>query len=205
MNKEVINKYWKEFCHWKDGGMLLIYSEGTWYPFNGYKDAPEWNMRPDWLIVINDEYVEYRKALAEGKTIENWNGSKHLDIGKSGANFHNFELHNLRIKPDEPEFKVGDYIITPNHGIRLIHKIDNKNCYYDSVNTANKYKMSELRLWTLESADDDEWVKYWHKNDTIYHGCSVAYFNRFVKDNIDDNYIVVPDIGQTPKKLGLEK
>ena len=201
MNKALINKYWKEFCHWKDDGEVEV--------FTGLATGNGWTTishnylwtSPNAILVISDEYVEYRKALAEGKTVERiYSRGTPNERWQECPIYTEFPLEDYRIKPDEPEFKVGDYIITPNHGIRLIHKIDNKNCYYDSVNTANKYKMSELRLWTLELADDNEWVHYWNKRpEHSYSTCRK-------KDINTDNFeFIVPAIGQTPSQLGLEK
>ena len=94
-------------------------------------------------------------------------------------------------------------MVLENKIIDIIVDIEDATIY--TKNSTDRFHIEEAKLWTIEEASDDEWVKYWHKNDTNYHGCSVAYFNEFVKTNIDDNYIVVPDIGQTPEQLGLEK
>ena len=202
MNKELINKYWEEFCHWKDDGSILCKYIGIYPDGRGWQEKPDvWETKDEYVIIINDEYVEYRKALVEGKTIEymvtrsgnkfsDWETMRQIDFFNRGAQYY-------RIKPDEPEFKVGDYVVLKRDCTTIVRVAENTML---AINGNEIY-----REWTLEEADGDEWVKYWHKNDTIYHGCSVAYFNRFVKDSIDDNYIVVPDVGQTAKQLGLEK
>ena len=80
MNKELIKKYKAEFDHWLNGGELLYaYIDDTfsWKNMN----AIDKNIHPVYarnpfqiseyhIIIINDEYVEFRKALAEGKTIQ---------------------------------------------------------------------------------------------------------------------------------------
>lgn len=66
MNKELIKKYKPEFEHWLNGGKLLIKLSTGWEP------VPldyAWHLTSK-LIIIDDEYVELRKALAEGKTIQ---------------------------------------------------------------------------------------------------------------------------------------
>ena len=73
MNKELIITYFEEFKHWLNGGKVL----------SKYTLLAEWSdcqTEDIWripskdiskvLIVINDEYVEFRKALAEGKTLQ---------------------------------------------------------------------------------------------------------------------------------------
>jgi hypothetical protein len=69
--------------------------------------------------VQNDEYVELRKAQTDGKTIQ-------IEYKPSNSkpywrNYSNGEMNcfykenNYRIKPDKPEFKVGDWV-TANNG-----------------------------------------------------------------------------------------
>ena len=109
MNKELIKKYKQEFEYWLNGGKLqakFVYDEWVEAP----KDIFSYNM-VNFVLVIDDEYVEFRKALAEGKIIQyrnlkvnafkNWQ-----DLGNLKFN-PNFEH---RIKPEEPKFKVGDWI-----------------------------------------------------------------------------------------------
>ena len=60
--------YFTEFSHWLDGGKLLHKDEfGNW---ENTRDI--WDLRTERIkaVVINDEYVEFRKALAEGKTLQ---------------------------------------------------------------------------------------------------------------------------------------
>ena len=73
MNKELIKKYKTEFDHWLNGGKVI--SKYTLIPtWSNCQSEDIWRI-PDKniskvLIVINDEYATYRKALAEGKTIQ---------------------------------------------------------------------------------------------------------------------------------------
>ena len=114
MNKELINKYKPEFDHFLNEGKILykhIHSIAWW------NDEP-WDYSPVYItaIIINDEYSEFRKALAEGKTIEY--------LGQSSNVWHevpepDFILHPTcyRIKPDKPNFKVGDFVTSLNRDI----------------------------------------------------------------------------------------
>ena len=122
MNKELIKKYKAEFGHWLKGGEVLFY---TWKRYNS-KDNPSvtFNHSDPNVIkyyVINDEFVEIRKALAEGKTVQ-------YNFGNHGINKKDFPNEwkdldqsigiladracpeNYRIKPEEPKFKVGDWV-----------------------------------------------------------------------------------------------
>ena len=61
----------------------------------------------------NDEYAEYRKAQADGKVIQYQSLSNTwMDITD---NFEIMKSPYLRIKPEEPEFKVGNWIQHPDN------------------------------------------------------------------------------------------
>ena len=89
----------------------------------------------DWLAldtkyIINDEYVEFRKALAEGNTIQVSDGgingiAKWVDINNVFLNFEELiknkkPVNEFRIKPEEPQFKVGDFIRGHNGDVNRI-------------------------------------------------------------------------------------
>ena len=73
-------------------------------------------MNKDLNYVINDEFYEFRKALAEGKSIQMlcrydsmepiWDDM--TEVIKS-IGFVDVK-ENYRIKPEEPKFKVGDLV-----------------------------------------------------------------------------------------------
>ncbi len=119
MNKDLIKKYKAEFDHWLNGGELLYaYIDGTfsWKNMNEIDKNiyPVYTRNPFQIseyhiIIINDEYATYRKALAEGKAIEclDWN-DKWQDLIENDIKFENIDLSRLRIKPEEPKFKEGD-------------------------------------------------------------------------------------------------
>ena len=73
MNLELIKKYEKEFLHMLHGGKVLmgkkdpITNTTKWYPsvLNPFVETSDTT-----VVVLDDEYCTYRKALADGKTIE---------------------------------------------------------------------------------------------------------------------------------------
>ena len=121
MNKETIKKYQAEFNHWLNEGRLL---------WTVARNKPNWTQAKEthtdffntndkyYIYIIDDEYRELRKALAEGKTIQ-------FNFGNFGPNKTDFQNiwkdldlsigilsdralpENYRIKP---EFKVGDWL-----------------------------------------------------------------------------------------------
>ncbi len=149
MNLELIKKYEKEFLHMLHGGKVLMGKKDPvtntikWYPsvLNPFVETSE-----SILIVIDDIYCTYRTALAEGKTVEfkqteddwwaNANSSFLLDVDC------------YRIKPEEPKFKVGDYV-------RYIHtnspkplRIININCErYYFENAEIILRVDEIEKW----------------------------------------------------------
>ena len=178
MNLELIKKYEKEFLHMLHGGTLLsrvltsdeddeMYT--IWYKVNECSEMKKWSS--DYLFklsdkefeyykpqfVIDDEYVEFRKALAEGKTVQyrtkysNWvdykdNNGINCNIFPSNKSVDS--CYEYRIKPDEPKFKVGDYV-------RYIHtnspkplQIVNINCErYYFENAEIILRLDEIEKW----------------------------------------------------------
>ena len=130
MNKQLINKYKHEFDHWLNEGKILYKHINS----NAWWNNEPWDYSPDFItaIIINDEYVEFRKALAEGKTVQYNFGSfgqhkqdfpnvwkdLNLSIGILSDRAH---PENYRIKP-EPIFKTGDWVYIP--------ELDGNPCEY---------------------------------------------------------------------------
>lgn len=115
MNKELILQYKTEFDHWLNGGEVLFF---TWKWYNS-KDNPKVTFNhsePEKIkhYIINDEYVEFRKAIAEGKIVQeqDYFNKQWLDMKTDdfhGASDTQYE-GVYRIKPEEPKFKVGDWV-----------------------------------------------------------------------------------------------
>ena len=115
MNKELIKTYFEEFKHWLNGGKVL----------SKYTLLPEWSDCQDeniWripsknitkvLIVIDDEYVEFRKALAKGKAVEYLDfKNEWRDLKENCRKLEGVDLSRLRIKPERHKFKTDDWVV----------------------------------------------------------------------------------------------
>lgn len=123
MNIGLIKKYKTEFDHLLNGGKLLFCNihEKKWINLTDRHWSAGLSTT---MIVINDEYVEFRKALAEGKTIE----FKHPQCGFADWQIvtedHIFQSivcgREYRIKQEQ--FKVGDFVKL-NNDIAIVSKI----------------------------------------------------------------------------------
>ena len=110
MNKELIKKCKAEFAHSFNAGKLQAkFVNDPW------EEAPEGIFSfttINFILVIEDEYVELRKALAEGKTIQmhcKYDGVTPIwDDMTEVIKSIGFVMtkDNYRVKP-EPKFKVG--------------------------------------------------------------------------------------------------
>ncbi len=184
MNKQLINKYKPEFDHWLNEGKLLCYTEvdGPYYEVTDEK----WDFVCDIGFIINDEYVELRKALTEGKIIQIYDViEQHISnpsLDKFGwKDFKSFTASSpfsktpdfYRIKPDEPKFKVGDFVrVTPksnraitNSGTTeftgIIRVIDKYNlCNIKGIDNTDWFESDDIQLWTPVK---DEWCWFWDK------------------------------------------
>ena len=155
MNKELIKKYKTEFDHWLNGGKVI--SKYTLIPtWSNCQSEDIWRI-PDEniskvLIVINDEYATYRKASAEGKVVEVATDYNDVDgyIWKSmeDKEFHYFNIDEIRIKPEEPQFKAGNWVVHP----------DAKAPWKLSQNSINHLDNSKLELWQPQLG---EWCWFW--------------------------------------------
>ena len=128
MNKELIKKYKAEFNYWLNGGELLysyIDDKLLWknmdeidkntYPV--YIRNP-FQLSEHHIIIINDEYVEFRKALAEGKTVQYNFGNYGIDRKDFPNTWKDLDLsigilanracpENYRIKPEPTTTKLS--------------------------------------------------------------------------------------------------
>jgi hypothetical protein len=194
MNKELIKKYKAEFDHWLNGGSLLL---GQEKPDNTFEwvlpTVIPWN-NISCTYIINDKYVEFRKALAEGKTVQFFNTEDRLyNSSKELNTWHNTDtIHthgkpsDYRIKPEEPKFGIGDWVRVnlfessvgtyKDNNIRQITEnpeiIEEVPCY--EVGFAIKVPLRYIEPWQPKP---DEWcvmkeevgtdsfsVQKWHKD-----------------------------------------
>jgi len=122
MTKEALNKHWEALAWWKDKPEgAEIWCKGSLNKWN-LSAQPTWNIECEY--VINDKYAEYKKAEIEGKqiqyrtynhfgdTVEECNHkTEWIDTTikefRSSLQYSDIEF---RIKPDEPQYQVGDWV-----------------------------------------------------------------------------------------------
>ncbi len=163
MNKQLINKYKPEFDHWLNEGKILykhINSSAWW-------NNEPWDYSPDYVaaIIINDGYVEFRKALTEDKVIEY--------LGQSSNLWHevpepDFNLHPTcyRIKPDEPKFKIGDFVrYVRAHAPRALEINNINGDRYNFTNSEMSCLEHELEPWTPVK---NEWCWFYDSKSNEY-------------------------------------
>ena len=186
MNLELIKKYEKEFLHMLHGGKVLMGKKDPvtntikWYPsvLNPFVETSN-----TIVVVIDDIYCTYRKPLAEGKTVEVYvlHGVKALDEQPwrrfaIGCSTFDLPVECYRIKPEEPRFKVGDWI---RQGDRVF-QYTYKDLQYDKANQTHcqndeKWEPREGDLCIFwDSVDNDARIsKFSHmkqeKYSTAFH------------------------------------
>ncbi len=207
MNKELIKKYKAEFNHWLNGGAIQVkFVNDPW------EEAPEdifsYNA-VNFVLVIDDEYIEFRKALVEGKAIEclNWD-DKWQDLIENNIKFENINLSRLRINPEEPKFKECDWVIHNGEYKKVTKVID--GCI-DSLDNqpAVISKFDVLELWKPKNNE-----YFWYKNDLVkfdetqtnaglllqsVRGCSYYGCSYYPSENFED--FCEPFIGNLPSNL----
>lgn len=140
MNTELIKKYKAEFDHFLNDGKVICRTEsdGPWHNV----DNSTWEIESDIVFIINDDYVEFRKALCEGKTIqfkdltEAWNDLKDPKFKE--------EPRHYRIKPEEPKFKIGDFVRDIISG--KISQVNNEDIANGKYSQVTKWEPSTREL-----------------------------------------------------------
>ena len=129
MNKELILAFKDEFDYWVRGGKLLgrfnytnikNYKPEPWFEFEEIK----WSLASfEYLnIIIDDEYVEFRKAVADGKTVQCQNRFAGEWIDIPDVKFYG-KPSDYRVKPDEPKYEIGDWVV-----LHFSHLEDKDDC-----------------------------------------------------------------------------
>jgi hypothetical protein len=149
MNKEVIKKYKDVFDHWLDGGSILCRRKNN--PKESWNEIKEPLWLDAYLYTINDEYVEFRLALAEGKTIQVVESKDKWVDYEIGTPFYQIP-ENYRIKPDESNFAVGDWVRHPES--QSVYQINSLNIVHGT---------EHFELWTPQP---NEWCWVW--DDSSY-------------------------------------
>ena len=223
MNKGLIKTYKAEFDHWLNGGTLLYrYFNYTKQNFTAWEEC---NAEFSWNIVylnaisiiINDEFVEFRKALAEGKTVQYNFGNhginkkdfpnkwKDLDIS-IGILADRASPKNYKIKPEEPKFKVGDWVVeihstTKAQVLELFgNQIRVKFCYPDAIITTDS---SDFIPWAPKKGD---WCWFWDEGFKTplllqFKKLSPSSFYPYETLNGLDYMYCEPFLGKLPTKL----
>jgi len=172
MNKELILKYKTEFDHWLNDKEVLACPIKN--KLNGY--AVDWqpiDKNALWdneniAYIINDEYVEFRKALSEGKTVQYNFGNYGLNKKDFPNTWKDIDLsigilsdrahpNNYRIKPEEPKFKVSDWIRQGNFTIK-VHRVES-DYYYDKY--SNSISVEKAIKWQPKPG---EWCWFMQKD-----------------------------------------
>lgn len=189
MNIDTIKKYKREFDHFVNGGKLLWArakdSKLSWY--QAKESNPEFfNTNDEYHIyIMDDEYVEFRKALAEGKIIQLNEAEKFADSNRGwvdlscislGDSTNLFPVNYYRIKPEEQHIKIGDYLydIQFNKYHRIENILDEKvetklfRIYKSSINDYDyrlwKPKAGELVVMYSEDYSTGFTVTLWEEN-----------------------------------------
>ena len=173
MRKETILNYEKEFLAWCKGESILLGAPASMHEkplvWREVRDFNDWKPL-DTVYVLNDSYSTYRKALAEGKSIQMlcrydkmepiWDDM--TEVIKS-IGFVDVK-ENYRIKPEEPKFKVGDWvrnrineigqILQEDYKGKGLYKISNTHALKCEVGTSAK----DLTIWAPKKGD---WCWFW--------------------------------------------
>ena len=114
MNREVVQKYKKEFDSWLKTGKLLARSElcNNWTII----ENPSWNGRS--IYAINDKYAELRMAHADGKEIEAWHETGKVWIKFAGPHY-NLKVSDYRIKTEVEFIKTVSYTNLSNNKVYI--------------------------------------------------------------------------------------
>ena len=163
MNKQLIITYFEEFKHWLNGGKLLAKNSNKgWIDYYG-EDI--WTHSTETLIVIDDEYSMFRKALIEGESIEvlQSNTERWVNIGTIIESIKP-ELYRIKPnKPEEPKFKVGDWV-----------RVKTATFEYDGTATILKgvKKLSKSDMWLFSEnhykCDPDKYIEFWKPKEEEY-------------------------------------
>lgn len=162
MNKQTIVKYEKEFIAWCKGDPVLIgfpasmedagKGKLSWRQVISFDD---WKAL-DTKYVLDNEYSTFAKALAEGKTIQGLyiNPTIQLTewIDTNTIDMLNYKPEQLRIKPEEPQFKVGNFV-------RIIPKSEKALTNYVNQNSIGIVKYVTDTLINVKTKNTTYWFK----------------------------------------------
>jgi len=169
MNKKLIQDNMEAFKHWLNGGSVLlgirdsITSITKWYP-SVTDPFEEESTSGELLVIINDDYCTYRKALAEGKIVE----FRHEKMGFKDWTIVNEEHiflflvkgREYRIKP-ESEFKAGDFVRDIISGkVSQVNNEDIANGKYSQVTKWEPYRKELCWFWSGNKLEEATLSKF---------------------------------------------
>ena len=205
---DTVKKYKKEWEYLINGGELavkcfseLVYPQFKRWLITNKDELNSFTSNFGEVYLINDEYVEYRKAQTENKTIEyrvlwrngeiaqDWTQTDIIQEMSIGA------ITEFRVKPEEPKFKVGDWVENSKSSLRIIKQVTAVAEGCDTVTVGDKkvginvMLITDLKLWKPKPG---EWCWFWNNSDKIkYSNLSQfvdMYNNKFrTEDTIYDN------------------
>jgi len=161
MDKELIRDNKECFDHWLAGGKLLCkLTTRTTAKYEQWLDPEDRDnelaifndVGYGAIYIINDEYSDYRKALAEGAELlqcyqgRGSTGEREPFNGTFNSNF------TYTIKPDEPKLKVGDWVVG----------------YDSSIYQYNGTVTSESMIKELWKPQPGEYCKFYDVDDVIF-------------------------------------
>jgi len=128
-----------------------------------YHDSEKWSLilYPEWHVeskyIINDEYSEFRKALADGKKVEIKAPSAWVLV-TSEEDFKLGQPEDFRLKPDAPKFKKGDWVkfkqsYTFGHIIRLDDSVEIMENFIIIKRGKHIIDFKDMQLWIPERGE----------------------------------------------------
>ncbi len=164
LNKKVIKDYPLEFQAWIDDKTIHA-KRGTSIWFQVTNTTNIWEDATITDLVLNDKYVEIRKALIEGKSVK-----KKLIVGKEEV-WKDLLANELFMSPldfykiVENNFKSGDWIVCKNTIYTFRGVIDDKRLAVKGYGTNWVNTKDNPELWEPKL---NEWVVFWDdENDRL--------------------------------------
>ena len=211
MNKAVITQYKDVFDFWlKSGTVLYRYKQDSDFLDLGWMEMSDTAnfFSANCFYVQDDKYAKYRKALADGKTIQYnpcggmpdaWEDMRPIDT-------FNRDVRHYRIKPDKPPFKVGDWI-----RIKAFNKVLQLSPYTTSTELSciefngQQYFLDDIELWKPKI---NEWCWFWNNDNEVPFLCQLAGTDRHIRKYLAHNdytgnrfQFCEPFIGTLPTNL----
>ncbi len=131
MNKEQIEEHREAIKWFCDNPNKGVWRKDT--PTNDWYIDLEPSFYEDYIYIQNDEYAEFRKALVDGKSIQHMYNGKWCDCYDftPQRDFENDKPEHYRVKPEEPKFKVGDWVVDKSSGLIIQAYEDMRYNYFE--------------------------------------------------------------------------